>query len=83
MPHVPLYASNKFLGTSERGIYGDVIQEIDWSVGMIINKLEEEKILDNTIIIFSSDNGPWLTMKHLGGSSGILRNGKMYTFEGG
>ena len=83
MPHVPLYASNKFIGSSERGIYGDVIQELDWSVGMIMKKLEEEKILDNTIIVFSSDNGPWLTMKHLGGSSGILRNGKMYTFEGG
>ena len=83
MPHVPLYASNKFIGSSKRGIYGDVIQELDWSVGMIMKKLEEEKILDNTIIVFSSDNGPWLTMKHLGGSSGILRNGKMYTFEGG
>ncbi|MEP4095820.1 sulfatase [Reichenbachiella sp.] len=83
MPHVPIYASDKFLGTSERGLYGDVIQELDWSVGEIINKLEELELLKNTLIVFSSDNGPWLTMKHLGGSPGELRNGKMYTFEGG
>ena len=83
MPHVPIYASEDFIGSSERGLYGDVIQELDWSVGKIIEKLREKNLLDNTMIIFSSDNGPWLTMKEMGGSSGNLRNGKMYTFEGG
>ena len=83
MPHVPIYASEKFIGSSERGLYGDVIQEIDWSVGIIINKLKEYNLLNNTLVIFSSDNGPWLTMGEFGGSSGKLRNGKMYTFEGG
>tara|TARA_A100000164_G_C21943711_1_gene792277 strand:- start:8302 stop:9684 length:1383 start_codon:yes stop_codon:yes gene_type:complete len=83
MPHVPIYASEKFIGSSERGLYGDVIQEIDWSVGRIINKLKENNLLNNTLVIFSSDNGPWLTMGEFGGSSGKLSNGKMYTFEGG
>ena len=83
MPHVPIYASEKFRGSSDRGLYGDVIEELDWSVGEIINRLEELNILDNTLVIFSSDNGPWLTMRDMGGSAGELRNGKMYTFEGG
>ena len=83
MPHVPIYASEKFRGTSDRGLYGDVIQELDWSVGEIIKRLEELNILDETLVIFSSDNGPWLTMRDMGGSAGELRNGKMYTFEGG
>jgi arylsulfatase A-like enzyme len=83
MPHVPIYASEDFLGKSERGLYGDVIQELDWSVGQILEKLETEEILDKTLIIFSSDNGPWLVMKDHGGSAGELREGKQYTFEGG
>ena len=83
MPHVPIYASEKFRGSSDRGLYGDVIQELDWSVGEIIKRLEELNILDETLVIFSSDNGPWLTMRDMGGSAGELRNGKMYTFEGG
>lgn len=83
MPHVPIYASPEFEGKSNRGLYGDVVQEIDWSVGQIINKLEENNLLENTLIIFSSDNGPWLAMKNHGGSAGILREGKMYTFDGG
>lgn len=82
-PHVPIYASPEFLGKSERGLYGDVIQEIDWSVGQILAKLEEKGILENTLIIFSSDNGPWLIMEDHGGSAGPLREGKQYTFEGG
>ncbi|MDN3204133.1 sulfatase family protein [Algoriphagus sediminis] len=82
-PHVPIYASPEFQGTSERGLYGDVIQEIDWSVGQILNKLEEKGILENTLVIFSSDNGPWLVMEDHGGSAGPLREGKQYTFEGG
>ncbi|MFW5709969.1 MAG: sulfatase [Bacteroidota bacterium] len=83
MPHVPIYASPEFMGTSERGLYGDVIQELDWSVGQVLQKLEKENILENTLVVFSSDNGPWLVMKEHGGSSGILREGKQYTFEGG
>ncbi|MDU0353880.1 sulfatase [Paraglaciecola aquimarina] len=83
MPHTPIYASKAFLGSSKRGLYGDVIQELDWSVGQIVNKVEELGLLDNTLIIFSSDNGPWLAMKEFGGSAGGLREGKMYTFEGG
>lgn len=82
-PHVPIYASPEFQGTSERGLYGDVIQEIDWSVGQILDKLEEKGVLENTLIIFSSDNGPWLVMEDHGGSAGALREGKQYTFEGG
>jgi arylsulfatase A len=83
MPHVPIYASEDFLGVSKRGLYGDVVQELDWSVGQILNKLESLNLLENTLIIFSSDNGPWLVMEELGGSAGILREGKNYTFEGG
>ena len=83
MPHVPIYASPNFIGTSERGLYGDVVQELDWSVGKVLAKLEEENILDNTLVIFSSDNGPWLSMKEFGGSAGELREGKNFTFEGG
>src|SRR4030042_1406964 len=83
MPHVPIYASEDFLGTSERGLYGDVIQEIDWSVGQVIKKLEYNHLLNNTLIIFTSDNGPWLVMEDHGGSAGLLREGKQFTFEGG
>ncbi|MCF8225498.1 MAG: sulfatase [Bacteroidales bacterium] len=83
MPHVPIYASEDFLGTSDRGLYGDVIQELDWSVGQVLDKLEDEGILENTLVVFSSDNGPWLVMRDHGGSAGGLREGKQYTFEGG
>lgn len=83
MPHVPIYASEDFLGTSNRGLYGDVVQELDWSVGKILKKLESLNLLENTLVIFSSDNGPWLVMEELGGSAGILREGKNYTFDGG
>lgn len=83
MPHVPIYASPDFEGTSKRGLYGDVIQELDWSVGEVLKKLEEKGILENTLIVFSSDNGPWLVMEDHGGSAGPLREGKQFTFEGG
>lgn len=83
MPHVPIYASEEFVGTSNRGLYGDVVQEIDWSVGEVLKALEQYEVLDNTLVVFSSDNGPWLVMEDHGGSSGILREGKQYTFEGG
>lgn len=83
MPHVPIYASPDFQGTSKRGLYGDVVQELDWSVGEVLRKLEEKGILENTLIVFSSDNGPWLVMEDHGGSAGPLREGKQFTFEGG
>lgn len=83
MPHVPLYASEDFEGKSPRGMYGDVIEEIDWSVGQILKKLEAKKLDDNTIVIFTSDNGPWLAFGPDGGSAGPLREGKQFTFEGG
>ncbi|MBA7525104.1 N-acetylgalactosamine-6-O-sulfatase [subsurface metagenome] len=67
MPHVPIYASEDFLGTSERGLYGDVVQELDWSVGQILEKLEQLNLLENTLVIFSGDNGPWLVMEDHGG----------------
>ncbi|MBK1879745.1 sulfatase-like hydrolase/transferase [Pelagicoccus mobilis] len=83
MPHVPIYASPDFQGTSQRGLYGDVIQELDWSVGEIVKALDKNEILENTLIVFTSDNGPWLVMEDHGGSAGILREGKQFTFEGG
>ncbi len=83
MPHIPLYVTEEFEGTSERGLYGDVVHELDWSVGQIISKLEELNLLEHTLIIFSSDNGPWLVMEDHSGSAGILREGKFYTFDGG
>lgn len=83
MPHVPIYASPEFQGKSNRELYGDVIQELDWSVGEVLRKLEEKGILENTLIVFSSDNGPWLVMEDHGGSAGTLREGKQFTFEGG
>ena len=83
MPHVPLGVSDKFRGKSEQGMYGDVMMEIDWSVGQIINALEENGIEDNTIIIFTTDNGPWLNYGNHAGSSGGLREGKTTSWEGG
>ena len=77
MPHTPLYASESFFGKSKKGLYGDVIMELDWSIGEIIKALKEERIYDNTIIIFTSDNGPEL------GSAGPLRGKKAQTWEGG
>lgn len=83
MPHVPIYASEPFRGSSNRGIYGDVIQELDWSVQKILDTLEKHDLDDNTLVVFTSDNGPWTVMEHLGGSSGGLRESKMFTFDGG
>ncbi|WP_091545713.1 sulfatase family protein [Thermoflexibacter ruber] len=83
MPHVPIFASKKFEGKSKKGLYADVIQEIDWSVGEIIKALKKHKLDDNTLIIFTSDNGAWLTYGNHAGSSGIFREGKGTTFEGG
>ncbi len=83
MPHVPLAASEKFRGRTERGLYGDVIEEIDWSVGRILDTLEARGLAEHTLVLFTSDNGPWLGKGKRGGSAGPLRAGKFSTFEGG
>ncbi len=83
MPHVPLFRSKEFENKSLRGIYGDVIEELDWSVGEILSTLKQNGLDDNTLVIFTSDNGPWLIFKDHGGSAGLLRGGKGGTYEGG
>ena len=83
MPHVPLYVSDKFKGKSEQGLYGDVMMEIDWSVGEIMRTLEKLGLDKNTLVVFTSDNGPWLNYGNHAGSAGGLREGKGTTFEGG
>ena len=83
MPHVPLFASPDFSGKSPRGIYGDVVEELDWSVGQVLDGLRAEGLAQNTLVIFTSDNGPWLTQGAQGGSAGLLRDGKGSTWEGG
>jgi len=83
MPHVPLYASPEFEGKSKRGLYGDVIEELDWSVGQVVDAVKKNGIEQNTLIVFTSDNGPWLVFDIEGGSAGQLRQGKGTTFEGG
>ena len=83
MAHVPLGVSDKFRGKSKQGFYGDVMMEIDWSVSEILGTLSECGIEDNTLVIFTSDNGPWLNYGNHGGSAGGLREGKATPFEGG
>jgi arylsulfatase A len=83
MPHVPLFRSPEFENQSLRGIYGDVIEELDWSVGEILKTVIENGLDKNTIVVFTSDNGPWTIFKQHGGSSGLLSGGKGGTFEGG
>ena len=83
MPHVPIFASDNFKGTSMGSVYGDVIEEIDHNVGRLVSVLKEKNIYDNTIIIYTSDNGPWLIYGNHAGSSGPLRGGKFDVFEGG
>ena len=83
MPHVPLGVSNKFRNKSEQGMYGDVIMEIDWSVGEILNALSDNDLDDNTVVIFASDNGPWLNYGNHAGSAFPLREGKGTMWEGG
>lgn len=82
-PHTPLHASDKFEGKSKRGAYGDVVMELDWSVGQILATLKELKLDQNTLVIFCSDNGPWINQKEKGGSAGMLFGGKGSTNEGG
>ncbi|SHE92837.1 arylsulfatase [Mariniphaga anaerophila] len=83
MPHVPLFVSDKFEGKSEQGLYGDVMMEIDWSVGQVIQTLKETGLEENTLVIFTSDNGPWINYGNHAGSTGGLREGKGTSFEGG
>lgn len=83
MPHVPLGASAAFRGKSARGLYGDVIQELDAGVGRIFETLKECGLDERTLVIFTSDNGPWLIKKEDGGSAGPLREGKGTAWEGG
>lgn len=83
MPHVPLGVSADFRGKSEQGLYGDVMMELDWSVGQVMQTLEEEGLTENTIFIFTTDNGPWLNYGNHAGSSGGLREGKTTSWEGG
>lgn len=83
MPHIPLYVSEKHKGKSQQGLYGDVIEEIDWSVGQILEALKRNGLDDNTLVLFTSDNGPWLTFGNQGGTAHPLREGKGTTFEGG
>ena len=83
MPHVPIFASAKFKGTSQRGLYGDVVQELDWSVGEIMATLRRLGLDGDTLVVFSSDNGPFLSYGEHAGSARPLREGKLTTFEGG
>lgn len=83
LPHVPLAVSDKFKGKSEQGLYGDVMMEIDWSVGQVLQTLKDLKLEKNTLVIFTSDNGPWLNYGNHAGSAGGLREGKGTSFEGG
>ena len=83
MPHVPIFRSPEFEGHSDAGLYGDVIEELDWSVGQLVEALEETAVARDTLFWFSSDNGPWMTYFDLGGSPGHLRDGKITSWEGG
>ena len=83
MVHVPLYVSDKFKGRSDRGLFGDVVMEVDWSVGEIMKAIDECQLSSDTLMIFTTDNGPWLSYGDHAGSAGPLREGKGTMFEGG
>ncbi len=83
MAHIPLGVSDKFRGKSEQGLYGDVMMEVDWSIGQIIEAVERNGLTKNTIIMFTTDNGPWLNFGNHAGSAGGLREGKTTSWEGG
>ena len=83
LPHVPLFRSKNFAAVSLRGLYGDVIEEIDWSVGQVLQTLRNKQLDQKTIVWFTSDNGPWLTFRDHGGSAGLLKEGKGTTWDGG
>ena len=83
MPHIPLFTNDEFRGASRRGLYGDVVEEIDHGVGRILDHLRDNGLAENTLVVFTSDNGPWLVMDEAGGSAGLLRDGKGCTWDGG
>lgn len=83
MPHVPLFVSDRFKGKSGQGLYGDVIAELDWSVGEVLGAVKRAGLDDNTLVIFTSDNGPWMSYGNHAGSPGPFRESKGTTFEGG
>ncbi|MSU50640.1 MAG: arylsulfatase [Opitutus sp.] len=83
MPHTPLFVSERFKGTTARGLYGDVIAELDWSVGRVLDALRENGLEERTLVVFMSDNGPWHLFGDHGGSAAPLRGGKKQTFDGG
>jgi arylsulfatase A-like enzyme len=83
MVHVPLFRSAEFADVSPRGLYGDCVEEVDWSVGQVLDTLRTLGLAEQTLVWFSSDNGPWLTYGEQGGSAGLLRDGKGSTWEGG
>lgn len=83
MPHVPLAVSDKFKGKSEQGLFGDVMMEIDWSVGQVLKTLEDNGIMEKTLVVLTSDNGPWANYGNHAGSAGGLREAKATTFDGG
>jgi arylsulfatase A len=83
MPHTPLFANPQRAGKSKRGLYADVVEEVDGAVGQILAALQTHELTENTIVIFTSDNGPWLILGNHGGSAGRLQGGKKQTLEGG
>lgn len=83
LPHTPLAASEDFLNVSDRGLYGDAVEEIDWNVGRLLSYLDKKKLSENTLVVFTSDNGPWLEKGEDGGSALPLRDGKFSQYEGG
>ncbi len=83
MPHMPLFRSGDFEAHSSAGIYGDVIEEVDWAVGQVLDALDRFGLSENTLVVFTSDNGPWTSFQTHGGSAGPLRHGKGTTYEGG
>lgn len=83
MPHVPIGASERFRGKTGKGLYADMMQEIDWSVGQVMDALKRNGLDKNTLVIFTSDNGPWFNFGDHAGSTGGLREGKATSFEGG
>ncbi|MEM7231132.1 MAG: sulfatase [Planctomycetota bacterium] len=83
MPHIPLFATSKFKKQSKAGPYGDTIEELDANVGRLLDAIDDAGLKENTLVVYTSDNGPWLSMKHHGGSALPLRGGKFSTHEGG
>ena len=83
MPHVPIFASDRFKGKSPHGLYADVVEELDWSVGMILAAVEQAGVADNTLVIFMSDNGPFLSYGNHAGVAAPLREGKLTSYDGG